>query len=45
VPQKNRLLTSGGDGRVIAVLVAIRAGKNDDAEFHYFIILATPHSA
>jgi hypothetical protein len=35
------LLSGGGDGRVVAILIAIGAGKNDDAEFHG-VILASP---
>jgi hypothetical protein len=32
------LLARGGDGRVVAILIAIGAGKNDDAKFHGFIL-------
>jgi hypothetical protein len=38
VPQHGCLLASSGNGRVVAVLIAIGAGKNDDAKFHVFIL-------
>jgi hypothetical protein len=37
MPEHGGLLSGGGDGRVVAILIAIGAGKNDDAEFHNFI--------
>jgi hypothetical protein len=38
MPQHGGLLARGDDGRVVAILIAIGAGKNDDAEFHRFIV-------
>jgi hypothetical protein len=38
MPQHGGLLAGCGDGRVIAVMIAIGAGKNDDAEFHISIL-------
>ncbi len=37
MPQHRGLLAGGSDGRVVAVMVAVGAGKDDDAEFHDFI--------
>src|SRR4029077_1038817 len=38
VPQHGGLLAGGGDGRVIAVMVAIGAREDDDAKFHALIL-------
>ena len=38
MPEHRRLLAGGGNGRVVAILIAIGAGKDDDAKFHVFIL-------
>ena len=38
MPEHGGLLAGGGNGRVVAILIAIGAGKNDDAKFHSFIL-------
>jgi hypothetical protein len=37
VPQHRGLLAGGSDGGVVAVMVAVGAGKDDDTKFHNFI--------
>jgi hypothetical protein len=38
MPEHGGLLAGGGNGRVVAILIAIGAGKDDDAKFHSFIL-------
>src|SRR5262249_15626352 len=38
VPEKCGLLSGGGDDGVVAIVIAVGARKDDDAEFHSFIL-------
>jgi hypothetical protein len=38
MPEHGRLLSGGGNGRIVTILIAIGAGKDDDAKFHKFIL-------
>jgi hypothetical protein len=38
MPEHGGLLARGGNGSVVAILIAVGAGKNDDAKFHGAIL-------
>jgi hypothetical protein len=38
MPEHGALLAGGRNGRVVAILISIGAGKDDDAKFHTFIL-------
>jgi hypothetical protein len=39
MPQHGGMLAGGGNGCVVAVLIAIGTGKDDDAKLHRFILI------
>src|SRR5205823_2702026 len=45
VPQVDRFLADAVDDRMVRVVVAVRAGKRDDAEFHCAFTLAISKSS
>src|SRR5205823_8092292 len=38
MPEHGGLLAGGGNGRVVTILIAVGAGKDDDAKLHNFIL-------